>query len=136
MAKTTQTAANQTTTAEKPIKPVKKPATKPAATDSQAATNDTTELRAAQIRILQVLAKATKPMSRRDIALKAKVDPTKVGDYADRPETQSAETKAKWAFPDLRTLEMIKVGVYDVDGRDVRGYTITAKGRKALVKVK
>lgn len=90
-------------------------------------------LRGPQIRILQTLARNSRPLSRKQIAEKAGVDPTKIGDYAGpRPDSQSFETAEKWPFPDLHTAKLVRVEQHDIDGRDVLCYTITAAGRKAL----
>lgn len=88
-----------------------------------------TELREPQIRILQCLARHKQPLTRKQIAEKAKIDPTKVGDYVDRPEGQSEETASRWKFSDLKTLKLVRVEVHDLNGKDTRTYTITPKGK-------
>lgn len=94
-------------------------------------------LRTPQVRVLKVLVKAKSPMTRKQIAEKADLDPTKVGDYVGpRPETQSEETQARWKFRDLVSLKLVKVLLEDTGTRSIQTYEITAAGKAAVAKMK
>lgn len=93
-------------------------------------------VRPQQIKILECLACARGPLTRKEIAARTGLDPSKIGDWAHRPTNQSDETKAKWPFPDLLSLRMVRVqdDLRDVGGRllEVLVYSITDKGREQL----
>lgn len=121
-----------------PKKAAPKPAPKPAAAKKaapKAATKSPAngDLRKPQLAILAALAKSNKPLTRKEVSEKSGVDPTKIGDYTDRPE-QKKDTASRWPFPDLVTLKYVRADSVEKDGRDVRAYTITAAGRKAIGK--
>jgi hypothetical protein len=87
-------------------------------------------LRAAQVRILAALAKATEPMTRKQIAEAAETDLAGLTEWIG--SSDDAKRKAndqKW-YPSLITLGLVKAKAAD----GVTTYTITAKGKRAAGK--
>jgi hypothetical protein len=97
----------------------------------------TTDLKRNQVKILAALAKRKTPLTRKQIADLAKMDASKVGDFAGpRSKAQSDKTKAKWPFPSLIDLGYVSVSVYDVNSRDVQMYQITKQGSAILKEIR
>lgn len=84
------------------------------------------DLRKPQIRILQTLAKTKEPLSRADIAKKAKVDAAWLTEYVGSSD-RKVRLKNDKRFKSLITRGFVKAE--DSDGATT--YTITAAGRKA-----
>lgn len=90
-------------------------------------------LRKPQIKILHALCKSRRMLSRKQIAAKSGVDPTKIGDYAGpRPFNQSEKAQSRWNFPALVSLGLVYVEQHDVSGKDLMLYSITDKGRRLM----
>lgn len=89
-------------------------------------------LRTGQVRLLQVLAKLKGPISRSDLASRAKyANPGIIGPLLG---VADPDLRKKEAYPSLLTLKLVdqeQIGDKDAAGSDL-GYTITAKGRAAL----
>lgn len=83
-----------------------------------------------QLRILQALAKINKRISKKELAEKSQVDPTKMGVFVGPRDNESAATSERWPFPGLVELGLVKVDQHE----DERGHycTITAKGKKLV----
>lgn len=86
-------------------------------------------LRKPQIRVLEALAKAKKPMARKEIAEKAPCDLAFLTEYlgSNNPEIRE-KNDAKFGVS-LSTLKFVKVSIDEEQGTL---YEITAAGRKAL----
>ena len=99
-----------------------------------------TNLRQPQIRILQVLAKAKKPMTRKDIveaagANPSKLDPAWMGTWIGPIDADvRTASDAKYNLKSLLTLKAVTM----VELEDVTGiaYTITAAGRMLIKNLK
>jgi hypothetical protein len=111
-----------------------KPAAKPSKGSKPAPAKTgkvSTGLRKPQIRILEALAKAKKPMSRKEISEKAPVDLAFCTEYVGSHD-EDVRKKNDAKFPCLITLGMVK---YAPSGDATGGhYEITDKGRKAVAK--
>lgn len=91
-----------------------------------------TSLKTPQLKILKALRNGDQ-LTRAQIAQRAGVDPTKVGDYAGpRPVDQTEKARERWNFPDLYQLGLVTVGMEDINGRDIQVYRIAAKGKAQL----
>lgn len=95
-------------------------------------------LRKPQLQILTALSKAKRPLTRSEVAEKAGVDPTSVGDYAGpRPADRTEAASARYPFPDLASSGYVKAVHERPNAESVKTrivYTISDKGRKALAK--
>lgn len=91
-------------------------------------------LRKPQIDVLRCLSKAREPLSRKQIAEKAKTDlaflTSHIGSHDE--ETRKANDKKNW--PSLLGLGFVRSSTEEIDGRQTIAYEITATGRKALAK--
>lgn len=118
-------------------KHVKKPTKPPKKTVSKKSENGKTKgLRLPQIRILKCLKSNSHPLTKKQIAVKAKCDYTKIVDYSGpRPDSQSSKTKSKWNFRALDSLGLVNVESHDIKGKDVVCYSITKKGITELSNV-
>lgn len=92
-------------------------------------------LKAPQIRVLQLLARARAPLARGKIAESTAIDPSWVGVWVGRTDpVKRAESEAKWGYTSLLTLKFAVQKTVTVDDRDTVAYEITAAGRKSLEK--
>ena len=91
-----------------------------------------TDLRKPQVRILTALSKAKDGLSRKEIAEKAKVDSAWLTSWVGSLDDSVRAKNDKKVFPSLVSLGFIKPSIYDIDGKDVAVYSITAGGKKAL----
>lgn len=97
-----------------------------------------TGLRRPQVRILELLAKSKKPLTRHDIkyGISQTADkPTSIGDALglDDPE-KAAAAMEKAGYPSLMALKFVKKLVLDIDGHKEICFEINAAGRRALEK--
>lgn len=128
--------------------PVKKPATKAAVKPAKAAPVKTKPAAPApvakaekpefrskpQIRILLCLLKATKPLPRKEIAIKAPVDLSFLTEYLGS-DNMEIRTKNDAKLKSLQTWGYVKATV-SKDETDVTVYELTANGRKMAEKLK
>jgi hypothetical protein len=91
-----------------------------------AKTTTAPELREPQLRILKALAKSPKPLSRGQIATKAKVDRAWLTEYIGAVDTGTRRAN-DMKFPSLLTLGNVKT----IEGDGPAFYEITSAGRKA-----
>jgi hypothetical protein len=104
-------------------------------------------LRAAQVRILALLAGTKGGLTKPEIARQAEVHPNWVFDMAGRLDlaaepgawqtTASAKglaAEARHGFPSLLTLGLVRGAVREAEGRREATYGITPSGRKALAR--
>lgn len=112
--------------------PAKKaPARKPA--KKSAAKADPEALRKPQVRILQVLAKAKKPLSRADLIAKG-IEATSLGGYIGLHDEEARATQeARDGYKSLLTRKFVRYAP-DQDGSGKAFYQITATGKKALAR--
>lgn len=87
-------------------------------------------LRGPQVRILEALSKSNKPLSRAEIAKKAKTDLAGLTEQIGSSDPARRKANDKKHFPSLLTLGYLKEG-QDKETNAVL-YVITASGRKAL----
>lgn len=100
---------------------------------AEKAPKDKSGLSKPQVRILQALAKAGKALDRKQLASKADIDGTLIGNaagYLD-PEINARPVHAN----NLVNRKFVKIETHDIDGKDVTTFTITASGKAALAKV-
>ncbi len=120
-----------------PKKPVSKPAPK-AKADAKPPTNGHAKagggLRGPQVRVLVALSKSNKPLTRVQIADKAKVDQAALVEYVGSADKARREANDKKHFPSLLSLGLVRADDAEVDGREVVVYQVTAKGRTAASK--
>lgn len=133
MSETTSTpaapvAAKKAPKAKKPV--AKKPAK---ATNESAGRPRKEGLRKPQIRILQALKKAGKPLDRKTIAAKAPVDVATCVEYIGSHDDSIRAANDKKHFPSLLTLGFVKFGPSAEEGGVA--YEISAKGKQALEKL-
>lgn len=119
--------------AKKTDKKTDKTATKPAA---KATAKPGDKLRAPQVKILECLHKAGKPMTRQQIIAKTELDSAWMGTWIGSPVLEVRKASDAKYCVSLVTLGLVKVEVQDVDGKDLIVQSITAKGREALKKAK
>lgn len=90
------------------------------------------DLRDGQVRILKALLKAGRSLTGSDLAAKAEVDPSLIGNLAGY---RNAEINARPVHAqNLLNRGFVKFVQGEKDGRETTEYTITAAGRKALEK--
>jgi hypothetical protein len=83
-----------------------------------------------QVSILQYLSKSARPIPGMRLSQKLKISSANITGFAG-PQS-AAQVETEWPFPALDSLGYVTVEVHDVNGRDVRLYTITPCGRKYL----
>lgn len=127
----TATKAEKKTANPKDAKATKAAATPKAETNGRARKDG---LRKAQIRILQLLSKASNPLTRPEIAKKAPCDLANCTELIGSHNDDVRKANDAKHFPSLRSLGFVRVEVHDIDGKDVFHHSITATGRKALEK--
>jgi len=91
-------------------------------------------LRGPQVRVLVALSKSNKPLTRVQIADKAKVDQAALVEYVGSADKARREANDKKHFPSLLSLGLVRADDAEVDGREVVVYQVTAKGRTAASK--
>ncbi len=91
-------------------------------------------LRKPQIRLLEALKKAGKPLSRAQAAEKAEVDQAACVEYIGSSNPEIRKSNDAKHFPSLISLGLVKHEQHDIDGKDVVVYSITAKGKEKLEK--
>lgn len=132
-----------TTKGKKPTTEAKKPETPPKTGKGKKSEKETpaqrlpgrakkTGLRDPQIRLLKALTKAKSPLTKKEAAEAANVDPTKTGEYIGPRDGETAKAAARYPFPGLFELGYVKVEKFET-GPAV--CTITAKGRQAYEKL-
>lgn len=89
-------------------------------------------LRKGQIGVLTVLAKATKPLTRKQIAEKGNLDLASLTGYIGPSDPDKRKYNDETYFVTLLTLKCVKEEQHDINNRDTIVYTITATGRKAM----
>lgn len=106
-------------------------ATKPAPA-AKAETAPKKDLRDGQVRILKALLKAGRSLTGSDLAAKAGVDPSLIGNLAGY---RNAEINARPVHAqNLLNRGFVKLVPGEKDGRETTEYTITAAGKKAAEK--
>jgi len=117
-------------------KATKKTATKKTApkkaTKKTTARKPSTALAKGQIKILQLLAKSGKQLTRKQLITKG-VEPTGLGGHIGlKDPDKRAIQEERDGRKSLLTLKLVKVQQQDVDGKDVLFYAISATGKQAL----
>lgn len=92
-------------------------------------------LRKPQIRVLQALLEAGKPLDRKQISQLGNVDYAMLNSYIGAYNDDVRAKNDRVVMPSLYTLGYIKFSKQDVDGRDVIFNVLTATGRKAIEKI-
>jgi DNA-binding MarR family transcriptional regulator len=136
MSASTKAAVQQKSAKKAPAKAApKKAAKKPAkATKEKAAPRTKKEgLRKPQVRVLQALAKANKPLNRAEIAEKGGVDLAMLNSYIGSHDEATRKKNDAKVCVSLLTLGYVKHADEQAEGRGVY-YAITPTGKAALSK--
>lgn len=119
---------------KKPAKAAKKKTTnsskKTAAKKTTGRASDNGGLKGPQVRILKLLAKSSKPLTRLEISEKAPADRAFCGSYIGKVRSDKPGK-----FKSLIDLRYVKAEDGEVEGQNVPVYSITAAGRKAAAKL-
>jgi hypothetical protein len=90
-------------------------------------------LRSPQVRLLQALSLAGKALSRKEMAIKAKVDVSSCVEHLGSMDDEKRKKNDEKHWPSLITLKHVKwKAVKEEDGTEEIKFEITADGKKAL----
>jgi hypothetical protein len=130
-------AAAKKTAKKTPAAPAaEKTAAKKAPAKKAAPKKETGGLRGPQVRILQLLAKSNKPITRSVIAEKAPVDVATCVEYIGSPDPEKRKKNDTKHFPSLVTLKLVSEQKQEIDGREKVVYQLTAAGKQKLEQIK
>jgi DNA-binding MarR family transcriptional regulator len=102
---------------------------KAAKSTKAAAKGAKSDLRKAQVRIIQTLAKS-KALTRAELSAKAVVDSASLTEYVGSLYDDVRVANDRKHFTSLLSRKLVKAEQHDVDGRDVVYFSVTSAGKK------